>query len=52
MKTAHFCSPKITQDVRDEAGRHRLPAEQALEQGLRENAVAFVRGGAELYRRS
>jgi len=59
MKTAHFCSMcgphfcsmKITQDVRDYAARAGLSPEQALEAGLREKAVAFVRQGAQLYHR-
>jgi phosphomethylpyrimidine synthase len=60
MKTAHFCSMcgphfcsmKITQDVRDYAERTGLSAEQALTQGMREKAVEFVRKGAEIYHRS
>jgi len=36
----HFCSMKITQDVRD-----------YVEQGLREKAVEFVKKGAEIYQK-
>jgi phosphomethylpyrimidine synthase len=37
----HFCSMKITQDVRD-----------YVEQGLKEKAVEFVKKGGELYQKS
>ena len=46
----HFCSMKITQDVRDYAERKRLDEAAALETGLREKAEEFRQGGAELYR--
>ena len=47
----HFCSMKITQDVRDYAKEHGVAdAALALEQGLREKAAQFRAGGAELYR--
>jgi phosphomethylpyrimidine synthase len=57
-KTAHFCSmcgPKfcsmrISQDVREYAAAHGVPAEDAIELGLKEKAVEFVSGGASLYR--
>jgi phosphomethylpyrimidine synthase len=57
MKTAHFCSMcgphfcsmKITQDVRDYAAKAGLSAEAALQQGMTEKAIEFVRKGSELY---
>jgi phosphomethylpyrimidine synthase len=57
MKTAHFCSMcgphfcsmKITQDVRDYAEKTGLSAEAALKQGMTEKAIEFVRKGSELY---
>ena len=57
MKTAHFCSMcgphfcsmRITQDVRDYAQRLGVGDEQAIEQGLREKAIEFVARGRELY---
>ncbi len=60
MKTAHFCSMcgphfcsmKITQDVRDYAEKQGLAAEEALARGMQEKAVEFVRGGGEIYRRA
>jgi phosphomethylpyrimidine synthase len=47
----HFCSMKITQDVRDYAKAHQLDdAEQAIEVGMQEKAEEFVRDGARIYR--
>src|SRR2546425_232912 len=45
-----FCSMKITQEVRQYAAEHGMPAETvAVAQGLREKAEEFRRGGAALY---
>jgi len=46
----HFCSMKITQDVRDYARAQGLSESGALAQGLEEKKVEFLRGGAKLYR--
>jgi phosphomethylpyrimidine synthase len=47
----HFCSMKITQDVRDYAARVGAGDEAAaVAQGLRDKAEEFKRGGGELYR--
>jgi len=48
----HFCSMKITQDVRDYARAHGYSERQALDKGMQEKAVEFVRSGAELYRKT
>ncbi|HEY2900939.1 MAG TPA: phosphomethylpyrimidine synthase ThiC [Polyangia bacterium] len=45
----HFCSMKITQDVRDYADSLGLAPEKALEEGLREKAAAFNDSGQNLY---
>ena len=46
----HFCSMKITQDVRDYARAHRLTdMTDALEQGMQEKAVEFRRSGGQVY---
>ncbi len=45
----HFCSMRITQDVRDYAKAHHLSAEEALEKGMEEMAEEFVKTGAEVY---
>ncbi|PYN82175.1 MAG: phosphomethylpyrimidine synthase ThiC [Candidatus Rokuibacteriota bacterium] len=47
----HFCSMKITQDVRDYAAKHGIAEETAaLAQGLREKAEEFRKSGWEIYR--
>ncbi|WP_353191267.1 phosphomethylpyrimidine synthase ThiC [Pandoraea pnomenusa] len=48
----HFCSMKITQDVRDYAAKQGLSDEAALKQGMEVKAVEFVKSGAEIYRRT
>jgi phosphomethylpyrimidine synthase len=47
----HFCSMKITQDVRDYAAREGFSEIEALRKGMEVKAVEFVRGGAEIYRK-
>ena len=47
----HFCSMKITQDVRDYAASHKFKnIDIALETGMQEKAVEFREQGAELYK--
>jgi phosphomethylpyrimidine synthase len=46
----HFCSMKITEDVRAYAERQQLEADQALAAGLREKSEEFRRAGLEIYR--
>src|SRR5438034_4666870 len=46
----HFCSMKITQDVRDYAAQKHVDEQAALESGMREKAEEFRRGGSEIYR--
>ncbi len=48
----HFCSMKITQDVRDYAREHGMSDQEALDQGMVEKAVEFVKGGAEIYKKA
>jgi phosphomethylpyrimidine synthase len=48
----HFCSMKITQDVRDYAREHGMSDQEALDQGMAEKAVEFVKGGSEIYKKS
>ncbi len=45
----HFCSMKITQDVREYAAQQGLSEAEALHQGMREKAVEFVKKGAQIY---
>lgn len=46
----HFCSMKITQDVREYAAQKALSAEASLEAGMKEKAAEFLASGAEIYR--
>jgi phosphomethylpyrimidine synthase len=48
----HFCSMKISQDVRDFAASHHLSEQEALEKGMEEKAEEFVRSGGEVYRKT
>jgi phosphomethylpyrimidine synthase len=45
----HFCSMKITQDVREYAEKHGLSGDDALKKGMEQKAVEFVKRGAEIY---
>ncbi len=45
----HFCSMKITQDVREYAAQKGLDDAKALEAGMREKAEEFKKQGAEIY---
>ena len=47
----HFCSMKITQDVRDYAAQQGLAEAEALEKGMEAKAIEFVKTGAEVYRK-
>ena len=48
----HFCSMKITEEVRAYAAAQGIAEEKALETGLHEKAGEFVAGGAEIYLKS
>ena len=60
MKTAHFCSMcgphfcsmKITQDVREYAEKQGVSAEAALARGMKEKAIEFVATGGDIYRKA
>ncbi len=45
----HFCSMKITQDVREYAKREGVAEAEALAKGMQAKAVEFVRKGATIY---
>jgi len=47
----HFCSMKITQDVRGYAAKEGLDEAAALAKGMEVKAVEFVKQGAEVYRK-
>ena len=60
MKTAHFCSMcgphfcsmKITQAVRDYAKKSGTDENTALNQGMQEKSIEFVKRGAKIYQRT
>ncbi len=45
----HFCSMKITQDVREYAAQKEIDEQAALGVGLKEKAEEFVAAGGEIY---
>ena len=45
----HFCSMRITEDVRKFAAEHNLSPEEAVDEGLKSKAEEFRTQGAELY---
>jgi len=47
----HFCSMRITQDVRDYAKAHQLSETEALEKGMEEMSEEFVKHGAQIYQK-
>jgi phosphomethylpyrimidine synthase len=48
----HFCSMKITQDVRDYAKAQGLSEIEALKKGMDVKSVEVVTSGAEIYKTS
>ncbi|SMP69014.1 phosphomethylpyrimidine synthase ThiC [Noviherbaspirillum suwonense] len=47
----HFCSMKITQEVREYAAKEGISDIAALKKGMEVKAVEFVKNGAEIYRK-
>ena len=47
----HFCSMKITQDVRDYAATLNISEEEALKKGMQEKSIEFVKKGSEVYQK-
>jgi phosphomethylpyrimidine synthase len=45
----HFCSMKITQDVRDYAAKKGISDQEALAAGMAEKAEEFKKSGAKIY---
>ena len=48
----HFCSMKITQDVRDYAEKLGVSEEEALQKGMEVKSIEFVKSGAEVYKKT
>ena len=47
----HFCSMKITQDVRDYADKLGVDEQEALQKGMQEKSIEFVKKGSEVYQK-
>jgi phosphomethylpyrimidine synthase len=47
----HFCSMKITQDVRDYAAKKELDEAEAIAKGMEEKSKEFLEKGAEVYQK-
>ncbi len=47
----HFCSMKITQDVRDYAAKLELNEKEALQKGLEEKSKEFLDKGSKIYQK-
>ncbi len=45
----HFCSMKITEDVRKYAAEQELSEDEALRAGMEQKALEFAEAGAEIY---
>ena len=48
----HFCSMKITQDVRDYAAKLGTDDKAAIDQGMAQKSQEFLEQGAEVYKRN
>jgi phosphomethylpyrimidine synthase len=47
----HFCSMKITQDVREFAAQQGVTDDEALKKGMEVKSIEFMKKGAEIYQR-
>jgi len=45
----HFCSMKISQDVREYAKQNGISEEEARQKGMQEKSIEFIDMGAEIY---
>jgi phosphomethylpyrimidine synthase len=45
----HFCSMRITEDVRKYAAEQGITEEAAIEEGLKQKATEFTQAGSEIY---
>ena len=45
----HFCSMKITQDVREYAAQQGMDEQAAIQRGMEEKSIEFVKTGAKVY---
>jgi phosphomethylpyrimidine synthase len=45
----HFCSMRVTEDVRRYAAQQGVSEEEAVKRGLKEKAKEFVEKGSDVY---
>jgi phosphomethylpyrimidine synthase len=48
----HFCSMKISQDVREFAAKEGVSEQEALQKGMEQKSAEFVQQGAEVYHKA
>ncbi len=48
----HFCSMKITQDVRDYANSQGVSENDALQKGMEAKSIEFIKTGSKLYQKT
>ncbi len=48
-EVVHFCSTKITQEMREYAAAQGISEIVALKQGMEVKAIEFVKNGAKIY---
>jgi len=48
----HFCSMKITQDVRDYAASKGMKEDEVLKKGMEEKSIEFIKKGVEIYQKT
>lgn len=48
----HFCSMKITQDVREYAEKLGVSEKDALSKGMEEKSIEFIKKGSEIYHKT
>ena len=48
----HFCSMKISEDVRQYAAEQAISEEEAIQKGMEEKSREFVEAGAEVYQQA
>jgi phosphomethylpyrimidine synthase len=48
----HFCSMKITQEVREYAAKQGMSTKAALKKGMEEKSIEFIDAGAQIYNKT
>ncbi|HHL19798.1 MAG TPA: phosphomethylpyrimidine synthase ThiC [Thiothrix sp.] len=48
----HFCSMKITQEVREYAAKQGVSTKEAVKKGMKEKSIEFIDAGAQIYNKT